>query len=290
VDESDNLTECFEAHRTRLTAIAYRILGSSNEADDAVQEAWLRFSRVDTSGVDNLGNWLTTVVSRVCLNMLQARKSRPQPPADPEVSELTAVSGDLDPEYQAVLSDSVGLALLVVLDTLTPAERVAFVLHDIFAIPFDEIGRILGRSPAATRQLASRARARVQEGDAGGTPDPGRQAALVDAFLAAARTGDFDALLALLDPDVVLRADEQAVELGAVAETRGRERVAEFSRFARGGTRALLDGAAALVWMPGGRLRVVWSFTTSADRITAIELIADPDRLPELDLVIAEDA
>jgi RNA polymerase sigma-70 factor, ECF subfamily len=290
VDESDNLTERFEAHRTRLTAIAYRILGSSNEADDAVQEAWLRFSRVDTSGVDNLGNWLTTVVSRVCLNMLQARKSRPQPPADPEVSELTAVSGDLDPEYQAVLSDSVGLALLVVLDTLTPAERVAFVLHDIFAIPFDEIGRILGRSPAATRQLASRARARVQEGDAGGTPDPGRQAALVDAFLAAARTGDFDALLALLDPDVVLRADEQAVELGAVAETRGRERVAEFSRFARGGTRALLDGAAALVWMPGGRLRVVWSFTTSADRITAIELIADPDRLPELDLVIAEDA
>ena len=180
-----------------------------------------------------------------------------------------------------------GLALLVVLDTLTPGERVAFVLHDIFAIPFDEIARILDRSPAATRQLASRARARVQEHDATQRPDPARHAALVDAFLTAARTGDFDALLALLDPVVVLRADEHAVAFGATAETRGRERVAEFSRFARGGRLALLDGAAALVWMPGGRLRVVWSLTTSADWITGIELIADPDRISELDLVIA---
>jgi RNA polymerase sigma-70 factor (ECF subfamily) len=284
--EADSLTERFEAHRGRLRAIAYRILGSGSDADDAVQEAWLRFSRSDTSGVDDLGSWLTTVVSRVCLNMLEARKSRPQPPGDPELAERNAVSDEADPEYEALLSDSVGLALLVVLDTLTPGERVAFVLHDIFAIPFDEIARILDRSPAATRQLASRARARVQQQDATQRPDPARQAALVDAFLAAARTGDFDALLALLDPDVVLRADEHAVALGAAAETRGREQVAEFSRFARGGRSALLDGAAALVWMPGGRLRVVWSFTAGADRITEIELIADPDRISQLDLVI----
>jgi RNA polymerase sigma factor (sigma-70 family) len=288
VDDSDYLAERFEEHRTRLTAIAYRILGSPSEADDAVQEAWLRFSRADTSGVGDLGSWLTTVVSRVCLNMLQARKSRPQPPADPDLPEPTAVSGEIDPEYQALLSDSVGLALLVVLDTLTPAERVAFVLHDIFAIPFDEISRILGRSPAATRQLASRARARVQERDATGATDPSRKAALVDAFFVAARTGDFDALLSVLDPDVVLRADDHAVALGAAAETRGPDRVAEFSRFARGARRARLEGAAALVWMPGGRPRVVWAFTTSANRITGIELIADPDRLRELDLVIDE--
>jgi RNA polymerase sigma-70 factor (ECF subfamily) len=284
--EADSLTECFEAHRGRLRAIAYRTLGSGSDAEDAVQEAWLRFSRSETSGVGDLGSWLTTVVSRVCLNMLEARKARPQPPGDAELTERIAVSEEADPEYEALLSDSVGLALLVVLDTLTPGERVAFVLHDIFAIPFDEIARILDRSPAATRQLASRARARVQQQDATQRPDPARQAALVDAFLTAARTGDFDALLALLDPDVVLRADEHAVALGAVAETRGREQVAEFSRFARGGRRALLDGAAALVWMPGGRLRVVWSFTTGGDRITAIELIADPDRISQLDLVI----
>jgi RNA polymerase sigma factor (sigma-70 family) len=287
---TDDLAQRFEEHRGRLRAIAYRILASRSEADDAVQEAWLRFSRSNTAGVDDLGSWLTTVVSRVCLNMLQARKSRPQPPADADLPEPAAVSDEVDPEYQALLSDSVGLALLVVLDTLTPAERVAFVLHDVFAIPFDEIARILGRSPAATRQLASRARAHVQDRDSAGETDPVRQAELVDAFLGAARTGDFDALLALLDPDVVLRADEHAVALGAAAESRGPEQVAEFSRYARGGRHALLDGAAALVWMPGGRLRVVWAFTTTRNRITAIELIADPARLPELDLVIAADA
>lgn len=288
-EERDLLAERFEAHRGRLKAIAYRVLGSANEADDAVQETWLRFSRTDTSDVDNLGSWLTTVVSRVCLNMLQARRSRPQPAADPDLPEPVAASGETDPEREALLADSVGLAMAVVLETLTPSERVAFVLHDVFAIPFDQIARIVDRSAPATRQLASRARARVQQRDATGEIDRSRQAALVDAFLAAAREGDFDALLAVLDPDVVLRADEHAVALGAAEETRGAERVLAFSRFARGGRRALLDGAAAAVWMPGGRLRVVWAFTTDGDRITAIDLIADPERLRRLDLVVPDE-
>jgi RNA polymerase sigma factor (sigma-70 family) len=287
--EADLLAERFEEHRDRLRAIAYRILGSSSDADDAVQEAWIRFSRSDTSTVDNLGNWLTTVVSRVCLNMLQARRSRPQPPADPDLPEPISDSGELDPEYQVVLAESIGLALLVVLESLTPPERVAFVLHDVFAIPYDQIAPILERSTPATRQLASRARARVQQQDATGQTDRLRQSMLVDAFLAAARHGDFEALLAVLDPDVVLRADEHAVELGAAAETRGVEQVGAFSRFARGARRALLDGAAAAVWMPGGQVRVVWRFTTSGDKITAIDLIADPEHLSDLDLVLAEE-
>lgn len=285
---NDWLAESFEEHRSRLRAVALRILGSPSDADDAVQEAWLRFSRSDTSGVDNLGSWLTTVVSRVCLSMLQARKSRPQTATDPDPPEPIADSAESDPEYQALLADSVGLALMVVLDTLTPPERVAFVLHDVFGIPFDQIAPIVDRSPAATRQLASRARARVRHQNASPETNRRRQAALVEAFLAAARKGDFDSLLAVLDPDVVLRADEHAVELGAARETRGREAVAAFSRFARGGRRALLDGAAALAWMPGGRLRVVWDFSTSGDRITAIDLIADPERLRQLDLVILD--
>ncbi len=284
--EGDRLAERFEEHRGRLQTVAYRILGSANEADDAVQEGWLRFSRSDTSAVDNLGAWLTTVVSRVCLNMLQARSSRPQPPPDPDLPEPPASPGEADPEHEALLADSIGLALLVVLDTLTPAERVAFVLHDVFAIPFDQIAPIVDRSTPATRQLASRARARVQQRDASQQVDRLRQAALVDAFLAAARGGDFDALLAVLDPDVVLRADEQAVALGAAPETRGAERVAVFSRFARGARRALVDGAAAAVWMPGGRLRVVYEFTIGERAITAIDLTADPERLRQLDLVV----
>jgi RNA polymerase sigma-70 factor (ECF subfamily) len=287
--EGDWLAARFEEHRGRLRAIAYRILGSPNDADDAVQEVWLRFSRTDTSAVDNLGSWLTTVVSRVCLTMLQARRSRPRLHAVPDLPEPAADPGESDPEYEALLADSIGLALLVVLDTLTPAERLAFVLHDVFAIPYDQIAPIVERSTPATRQLASRARRRVQQRDATGQADRLRQAELVDAFLAAAREGDFDALLALLDPDVVLRADEHAVELGAAAETRGAERIAVFSRYARGGRRALLDGAAALVWMPGGRLRVVWDFTTSGDKITAIELIGDPERHRQLDLVILDE-
>jgi RNA polymerase sigma factor (sigma-70 family) len=280
------LAERFEEHRGRLRAVAYRILGSPSEADDAVQEAWIRFSRSDTSGVDNLGAWLTTVVSRVCLNMLQARRSRPT--VAPDLPEEATEPGESDPEYEALLADSIGLALLVVLDTLTPAERVAFVLHDVFAIPFDEIAPIVDRTTPATRQLASRARERVQRRDAPGQSDRLRQAALVDAFLAAARGGDFEALLAVLDPDVVLRADEAAVGLGAAPETRGAEPVAQFSRFARGARRALLEGAAAAAWAPGGRLRVVYDFTVVDDRITAIELIADPARLATLDLAILD--
>jgi RNA polymerase sigma factor (sigma-70 family) len=286
----DWTAERFEEHRPRLGAIAHRILGSSSEADDAVQEAWLRFSRADTSGVDSLGAWLTTVVSRVCLTMLQARRTQAQPVAEPAPPEPRAGVAESDPEYEALLADSVGHALLVVLDTLSPAERVAFVLHDVFGIPFDEIAPIVGRSGPATRQLASRARRRVRREDAGGGPDPLRHAGLVDAFLAAARKGDFDALLAVLDPDVVLRADRHAVELGAPAETRGRELVAGFSRRARGARRALLDGAAAVVWTPADRPRVVYSFATGADGITAIDLIADPDRLRGMDLVILEPA
>ena len=288
--EGDRLAERFEEHRDRLRAIAYRILGSPSDADDAVQEAWLRFNRSDTSDVDNLGSWLTTVVSRVCLNMLKARRSRPQPFGGSAPAEPPASPAESDPEYEALLADSIGLALLVVLDTLTPAERVAFVLHDVFAVPFDQIAPIVERSAPATRKLASRARARVQKQDATGQPDRRRQSALVDAFLAAARNGDFDALLAILDPDVVMHADEQAVRLGAAKETVGAEPVAAFLRRARGARRALLHGTAAAVWMPGGRPRVVLDFTTSGNRITAVELIANPERLREIDLVIPEDS
>jgi RNA polymerase sigma factor (sigma-70 family) len=286
MSEGDWLAERFEQHRSRLRAIADRILGSPSDADDAVQEAWLRFSRSDTSAVDNLGSWLTTVVSRVCLNMLQARRARPQPPAGQALPEPVADPTGSDPEHQALLADSIGLALLVVLDTLTPAERVAFVLHDVFAIPFDQIAPIVDRSTPATRQLASRARARVQQQDANQQADRLRQATLVDAFLTAARTGDFDALLALLDPDVVLRADDHAVKLGAARQTRGAAPAAAFLQHARGARPALLDGTPAAVWMPGGHPRVVLDFTTSGHRITAVDLIADPDRLRQLDLVV----
>ena len=282
------MTDRFEEHRERLRAIAQRILGSAAEAEDAVQEAWIRFSRSDTSGVDNLQAWLTTVVSRVSLSMLQARRSRPQPAFEPDLAEPVAEAAETDPEHEAELADTVGLALLVVLDSLTPAERVAFVLHDVFAVPFDQIAPIVDRSTPATRQLASRARARVQRRDAAGDTDRLRQAELVEAFLAAARGGDFEALLSVLDPEVVLRADEQAISLGAAAETRGREPVAAFSRRARGATRALLAGAPAAVWVVEGRAKVVYAFTTSGEHITGIELIADPGRIERLDLVITE--
>jgi RNA polymerase sigma factor (sigma-70 family) len=274
----------FEEHRGRVRAIAYRMLGSPSDADDAVQETWLRVSRSDISAVDNLGAWPTTVVSRVCLNMLEARRSRPQPAAEPDLPEPPAGPSDSNPEHESLLADSVGLAMLVVLDTLTPAERVAFVLHDVFAIPFDEIAPIVERSVPTTRQLASRARGREADAES----DRLRQAGLVDAFLAAARKGDFDALIAVLDPDVVLRADEHAVELGAAAEMRGAEPVAAWSRRARGAMPAFLAGTPAAAWLPDGVLRVVYGFTTSGDRITAIDLIADPERLAELDLVVLE--
>src|SRR5262245_44253797 len=221
MNERDLLAERFEEHRSHLEAVAYRMLGSASEADDAVQEAWIRLSRTDTGEVDNLGGWLTTVVARVCLDMLRSRTARREEPWDAHVPERFASTERLaDPEYEAVLADSVGPALLVVLETLAPAERLAFVLHDMFGVPFDEIAAIVGRSPDAARQLASRARRRVQGADTAST-DPDRQREVVDAFLAAARGGDFEALLALLDPDVVLRADAAAVTTGAPREIVG---------------------------------------------------------------------
>jgi RNA polymerase sigma factor (sigma-70 family) len=291
MDEQEWLAQGFEANRPHLRAVAYRMLGSPSEADDAVQEAWLRLSRSDTSGVENLGGWLTTVVARVCLNMLAARSSRREEPLGVHLPDPAGgPEHGIDPEQEALLADSVGPALLVVLDTLTPAERLAFVLHDLFAVPFDEIAAILGRSPAAARQLASRARRRVQGSSPDPTADRRRQRAVVDAFLAASRGGDFEALLALLDPDVVLRADPAAVQAGAAGEVRGAREVAgTFSGRARFARPALVDGAAGAVWAPGGQPRVVFGFTIADGRIVEIELLADPERLRQLDLAILDD-
>jgi len=283
--ESKLLAEGFEDHRARLTAVAYRILGSASEADDAVQDTWLRLSRQDPDSIDNLAGWLTTVLSRVCLNTLQARRTQPEVPLDEDAPEpaLDRSAGS-DPEHEAQLSDAIGLALLVVLDALTPAERVAFVLHDMFGVRFDEIAVIVDRSAPAARQLASRARRRVRLARAGPETDRLRRAKLVDAFLAAARGGEFEQLLSLLDPDVVLRADQEAVELGVAPHTHGPAEVGAFSRRARGAIPALLDGEAAAVWIVGGEPRVVYEFTIGAEGITAIDLIADPARLDDLDL------
>ncbi len=291
MDKQDWLAERFEANRTNLRAVAYRMLGSLTEADDAVQESWLRLSRSDTSGVQNLGGWLTTVVARVCLDMLRSRKSRREEPLDPRVHDLIVSREDgIDPEHQVLLADSVGLALLVVLETLAPAERVAFVLHDMFDLPFDEIAPIVGRSPAAARQLASRARRRVQGAATAPDPDVSRQRQVVDAFLAASRGGSFAALLALLDPDVVLRADRTAVRAGALREVRGAAAVANtFSGRARTAQPALVNGAAGAVWAPGGRPRVVFGFTITRGKIVGIEMLADPERLGQLDLVVLND-
>ncbi len=290
MEQHDWLAEQFEAHRIHLRAVAYRMLGSLSEADDAVQETWLRLSRSDTSGVDNLAGWLTTIVARVCLNMLQSRKSRREEPVGADLPDPVAGDEDgIDPEHEALQADSVGLAMLVVLDTLAPAERLAFVLHDMFAVPFDEIAPIVERSPAAARQLASRARRRVQGAGVARDPDPPRQRAVVGAFLAASRGGDFDALLALLDPDIVLRADRAAVQTGAAQEVRGAAAVAEtFSGRAQAAQPALINGAAGAVWAPGGRPRVVFSFTVAGGKIVAIDLLADHERLRQLDLEILE--
>jgi RNA polymerase sigma-70 factor (ECF subfamily) len=256
------------------------MLGSTGEADDAVQEAWLRFSRSDPSEVQNLGGWLTTIVSRVCLNILQSRKSRREESLGDDA--LTAAA-EIDPESEAVLADSVGSALLVVLDTLAPAERLAFVLHDLFAVPFEDIAPIVGRTPAAARQLASRGRRRVQ--GASLVSNPARQRDVVNAFLAASRSGNFEALLALLDPDVVLRSDAAAVRTGAEPEVRGAAAVAAtFAGRARAARPALIDGAAGLVWSQGGTPRVVFDFVVSGERVAAIEVLADPDLLGDLDI------
>jgi RNA polymerase sigma factor (sigma-70 family) len=295
VDEHKWLAKRFEENRPRLRAVAYRMLGSLSEADDAVQEAWVRLSRSDTSGVENLGGWLTTVVGRVCLDMLRTRRSRSEEPLDQHsggrvLGSIVDREGAIDPEHEALLADSVGLALLVVLETLTPAERLAFVLHDMFAVPFAEISPIVGRSPNATKMLASRARRRVRGAAEVPDSDPAHQREVVDAFLAASRGGDFGALLAVLDPEVVLRADGAAVRAGASREVRGARAVADTffgrARFARP---ALVNGAIGAVWAPGGRPRVAFCFTVVGGKIVEIEVVADPARLSGLDLAVLED-
>jgi RNA polymerase sigma factor (sigma-70 family) len=292
MDERDFLVEQFEENRTHLRAVAYRMLGSVSEADDAVQEAWLRLSRSDTSGVENLGGWLTTVVARVCLDMLRSRRSRREEPLGARFSDpVVGRQGGIDPEHEALLSDSVGLALLVVLETLSPAERLAFVLHDMFSVPFEEIAPIVGRSPAATRQLASRARRRVRGAATVPDPDLVRQREVVDAFLAAARGGDFDALAEVLDPDVVLRADGGVLRPGLSREVRGAPAVAEraFKGRARAARPALVNGAVGVVVAPRGRLLLVLGFTIRGGKIVEIDAIADPDRLRQLDLALLDD-
>ncbi len=291
MNDQDWLAERFEANRSHLRGVAYRMLGSVTEADDAVQEAWIRLSRTDAKQVDNLRAWLTTVVGRVCLNMLRSRKTRRESPLETHVPDpiLSPESG-LDPEQEALLGDSIGLALLVVLDSLTPAERVAFVLHDVFAVPFDDIAPIVGRTPAAARQLASRGRRRVQ-----GAPVPDvdleGQWAVVDAFLAAARDGDFERLLAVLDPDVVVRSDGGIARPDLVSTIRGAQAVAEqamsFRRFAETATRVLVNGIpGGVAWAPDGSPFSVLALTVKGDRIVAIDVLADPERLRQLDLTM----
>jgi RNA polymerase sigma-70 factor (ECF subfamily) len=287
MSEHDWLAERFEENRPHLRAVAYRMLGSSAEADDAVQEAWLRLSRTGVGGVENLGGWLTTIVARVSLNMLRSRTLRREEPMDPPATgQPVAPPNGTDPEHEAVLADSVGLALLVVLDTLTPAERLAFVLHDMFAVPFEEIAPIVERSPVATRQLASRARRRVQEAGPGDPPgEISRRREVVAAFLAASREGDFDALLTMLDPDIVLRADGTAAQMGTDAEAIGPRAVAGiFSGRAKALRPALIDGAPGAVWTYRGETRVVFAFTFIGGTIAAIEQIADPERIARLEV------
>jgi RNA polymerase sigma factor (sigma-70 family) len=285
MSEPDQLAQRFEANRANLRAVAYRMLGSASEADDAVQEAWLRLNRAGADGVDNLGGWLTTVVGRVCLDMLRSRRSRREEPLDAAPLEpLGPVeAAGPDPEREAVLADAVGPALLVVLDALGPAERLAFVLHDLFAVPFDEIADVLGRSPAATRQLASRARRRVQGAEPTSEVDLARRRTVVDAFLAAARDGEFAALIDVLDPDVELRPDPAAAQMGGPGRVFGAAAVARvFSGGAKALRRAVVDGQPGLVWTLRGEIKVVFAFTFEGDRIAGIEQIADPATVEQL--------
>jgi len=296
MDQQGWLIERFEENRSRLRGVAYRMLGALSEAEDAVQEAWLRLSRTDAATVDNLDGWLTTVVSRVCLDMLRTRKSRREEPLGSQVTEVTIVGRDgADPEGEAVLADSVGVALLVVLDTLTPAERLAFVLHDLFAMPFNEIGAIVGRSPDAAKQLASRARRRVRGSPAPSVAGRARQRTAVEAFLNAARAGDIEGLLAVLDPDAVIRIDAAARMAGGAPdaapvarEVRGASTwVRQFIAFARRVSfvqPAVINGSVGLIFAPRGKLSRALTFTFAGEKVTRIEVIGDPARLGALEI------
>ena len=294
MNKPDYLTRQFEANRAHLRAVAYRMLGSVSEADDAVQESWLRLSRSRAGEIEDLRAWLTTVVARVSLDMLRSRKARREHPVGPHVPEpIVSRADELDPEHEALLVDSVGLALLVVLETLSPAERLAFVLHDMFAVPFDDIAPLVDRSPEAARQLASRARRRVRGAAPAPDSDLTHQRELVDAFLAAAREGDFDGLLAVLDPDVLLRVDRGTLLGDAPREFRGAEevigQVSNFARLARLARPVLVNGAPGFVVAREGRPLAVSGFTVAGGRIVEIDLLADPERLRELDLPALED-
>lgn len=285
MDEHDVVAERFETHRARLRAVAYQTLGSASEADDAVQEAWLRLSRTDPGSIENLGGWLTTVVARVCLNMLQSRREQPVGMHLPEPAVNDA--DGIGPEQEALLADSIGPALLVVLHTLAPAERLAFVLHDMFAVPFDDIAAIVGRSPAAARQLASRARRRVQDvAPVTGTDLP-RQRAITDVFLIAARNGDFDALLEALDQDVVVRSNGTEVVRGAAAVA---ARAFPFTRIAQVSLPALINGAIGIVTAADGKPVTLVGFTVTGAKITAIDLIDNPRSIAEADLAVSDPA
>jgi RNA polymerase sigma factor (sigma-70 family) len=295
MDEHEWLADRFEEHRPHLRAVAYRMLGSLAEADDAVQDTWLRLSRAGADGVENLGGWLTTVVARVCLNMLRSRATRREEPLGPHLPDpVISPQGTLQPEEEALLADSVGLALLVVLDSLSPAERLAFVLHDMFELPFDEIAPMVGRSPAAARQLASRARRRVRGAELPAPdPDLARQRAVVDAFFLAARGGDFDTLVSLLDPDVVLRSDFGARRPAAARVTRGAAAVARQALIGALPTArlhpALVNGAAGVVVTVDGRPFAVLGFTVTDGRIVEIDAIADPERVRRIAAAVLGD-
>ena len=294
METQDWLAQRFEEHRSRLRAVAYRMLGSVSEADDAVQDTWVRLSRTNAEEVENLGGWLTTVVARVCLNMLRSRQTRREEPFGPHVPEpiIDPVAG-VDPEHEALLADSLGLALLVVLETLAPAERLAFVLHDMFAVPFDQIAPIVDRSPEAARQLASRARRRVQGSTPVGDADPDQQRQVVEAFLAAAREGDFDALVALLDPDVVLRADSGPALPAATIEVRGAAEVASralvYARLQLLNRPVLVNGMPGMMAYRDGQPFSVGAITVRGGRIVEMNILADPERLRQLDLTAVEE-
>jgi RNA polymerase sigma factor (sigma-70 family) len=292
--DSDWLAEQFESHRGHLRGVAYRMLGSISEADDAIQEAWLRLSRTDATEIENLRAWLTTVVARVSLNVLRSRKTRAEKPLEPHLPDpIVSPESGMDPEHEAVIGDSVGLALLVVLDTLSPAERVAFVLHDVFAVPFDEIAPIVGRSSEATRQLASRARRRVRGAPVPDTDLEG-QRQVIDAFVAAVREGDFERLVSVLDPDIVLRSDGGTARPGLIRIVRGAETVAAeammFRRFVDNSRYVLVNGAlGAVTWTPRGEIFSVGAFTIHGGKLVEVDFLSDPKRLAELDLTFLED-